>query len=183
MNDDALHEPLINRSSDSKKSPWREPWFWFVLGPLLLTIATSSVFVYIAVSGADQRVVDDYYSAGKAINHRFEADKLAIALGVGAVVRVDKITQEVFVELSGLPNYPGELILYFSHPVKSSEDTTLPLKQINTNRYRADLSKIINGRWYLQLSPQEAITEKKWRLVGELDLNKHETITLTPEIQ
>lgn len=166
-----------------EKSTWRQPWFWLVMAPLLLSISTSLVFVYIAVSGADQRVVDDYYTEGKAINHRFEADKLALSLGVGAAVQIDTISSEVIVELTGLDYFPESLSLYFSHPVKSTEDITIQLKKINASRYRADLTKAFKGRWYLQLSSLENAPEKKWRLVGEIDLNLKQAITLAPEVQ
>ena len=166
-----------------EKKTWLQPWFWLVMAPLMLSISTSLAFVYIAVSGADQRVVDDYYTEGKAINHRFEADKLALSLGVGAGVQVDTISGEVIVELTGLDYFPDSLSLYFSHPVKSTEDITLQLKKINTSRYRADLTKALKGRWYLQLSPTQTAPEKKWRLVGELDLNLKQAITLAPEVQ
>lgn len=154
-----------------------------VLGPLILTIVTSLIFVYIAVSGADQRVVDDYYTEGKAINHRFEADKLAAALGVGAQVTLDTISSEALVELSGLTVLPDQLTLYFSHPVKATDDLTVQLKKVNASRYRVDLPKQLAGRWYLQLTPTNATPDQKWRLVGELDLNQQLTITLAPEVQ
>jgi uncharacterized protein len=166
-----------------EKKTWRQPWFWLVMAPLLVSITTSLVFVYIAVSGADQRVVDDYFTEGKTINHRFEADKLALSLGVGAGVQVDTISGEVIIELTGLDYFPEKLSLYFSHPVKSTEDITVELNKINASRYRADLTKVLKGRWYLQLSPVETAAEKKWRLVGELDLNVKQSITLTPEVQ
>lgn len=178
-----INPAIAQNPITEKKSAWREPWFWMVLGPLLLTIVTSLVFVYIAVSGADQRVVDDYYTEGKAINHRFEADKLAIALGVGAQVRVDTISSEALVDLSGLTVFPEQLTLYFSHPVKATEDLTVQLKKINASRYRVDLPKQLTGRWYVQLTPANAAADTKWRLVGELDLNQEQTLSLAPEVQ
>ncbi|HMW46926.1 MAG TPA: FixH family protein [Cellvibrionaceae bacterium] len=178
-----INPAAVEASVAGKKSSWREPWFWMVLGPLILTILTSLIFVYIAVSGADQRVVDDYYTEGKAINHRFEADKLAAALGVGAQVRVDTVSGEALVELTGLSVFPDQLTLYFSHPVKATDDLTVQLKKINASRYRVDLPKQLAGRWYLQLTPADAAADKKWRLVGELDLNQQQTLTLAPEVQ
>jgi hypothetical protein len=174
----ALAEPAVR----DKRASWREPWFWMVLGPLLVTIVTSLIFVYIAASGADQRVVDDYYTEGKAINHRFEADKLAIALGVGAQLHVDTVSGEALVELTGLNLFPDQLTLYFSHPVKAADDLTVELKKINASRYRVDLPKRLNGRWYIQLTPTNAAAEQKWRLLGELDLKRHSTLTLAPEV-
>jgi uncharacterized protein len=166
-----------------RKNSWKEPWLWVVLGPLIVTIVTSLIFVYIAVSGADQRVVDDYYTEGKAINHRFEADKLALALGVGASVQIDMVSGEVIVELTGLTVFPDQLSLYFSHPVRSTADITVQLKKINASRYRADLPKALKDRWYLQLSPVDAAADNKWRLVGELNLNLQHEINLAPEVQ
>ncbi len=178
-----INPVIIETQAEGKKNAWREPWFWMVLGPLIVTIVTSLSFVYLAVNGADQRVVDDYYTEGKAINHRFEADKLAKALGVGAVVQVDSVTEEVIVDLSGLSLYPDRLMVYFSHPVKSTEDMTVELKKINASRYRADLPKRLTGRWYLHLTPMESNEDKKWRLVGELDLNHQPQLNLAPEVQ
>lgn len=160
-----------------------KPWFWLVMAPLILSVITSLIFVYIAVVGADQRVVDDYYREGKAINHRFEADKLAIKLGVGASVRLDLETGDAFVDLSGLDYYPETLSLHFSHPVKSKEDLTLAMTKVNTSRYRVELPRKISGRWYVQLSSIPTETEKKWRLVGEMDLNTQQELQLVPEVQ
>lgn len=160
-----------------------KPWFWLVMAPLLFSVITSLIFVYIAVVGADQRVVDDYYTEGKTINHRFEADKLATKLGVGASVRIDLATGDAFVDISGLDYYPDSLSLHFSHPVKSTDDLTLAMNKVNTSRYRVELPRKISGRWYVQLSSVATENDQKWRLVGELDLNTQQELKLVPEVQ
>ncbi len=156
----------------------KEPWFWFVMTPLLLSVLTSIPFVYLAYHGADERVIDDYYTEGKTINHRFAADGLAKQLGVVANLRFDTTTGEVLCELSGLKVYPAELNLELSHPFQSAKDQRLILKRVNNSRYRADVPQQLQGRWYIALQATAPDSPDTWRLLGGIDLRQNQALTI-----
>ena len=136
----------------------------------------------LAYKGADDRVVDDYYSLGKTINNRFEADKRAVALGLSAEVVFDLQTGEIWLSLEGLPSAPP-LDLVLSHPFKASLDQTLRLKPVSQGRYRADFAQLAIGRWYLSLTPAQVDEASTWRLLGEIDLNNTHKVQLLPQVR
>ncbi len=162
---------------------YREPWFWMVAGPLIVSVVASFIAGYIAVVGADDRVKDDYYTEGKAINHRFASDKLAHKLGIGATVQFDRVSGEVLVNLSGLSDQPAQVNLILSHPRYAELDQNLNLVAVGAGRYRADLQQLAIGRWYLQLEPTGALEADKWRLMGEIDLRQRSDMALVAEGQ
>ena len=69
-------------STDSNTPPWyRQFWPWFLIALPGSVVIASLVTVYIAFSGADSLVVDNYYRDGLAINQVLEQDRRAEALG------------------------------------------------------------------------------------------------------
>jgi uncharacterized protein len=176
MTDSLLHQA----APEPARSAWREPWFWFVFTPLILVVLACIPFVYLAFNGADERVIDDYYTEGKAINHRFASDKLAERLGVRAHLQLDTQSGEVFCDLEGMAVYPAALSLHLSHPLRSARDQTFRLKKINAQRYRADIDQLYVGRWYVVLSPVDEAPDATWRLLGEMDLRQATSMHLQP---
>ena len=65
--------------------PWyRYFWPWFMVILLGSTVVAGLSTVFIAVSGADSLVADDYYREGKAINRTLAADREAALLEAAA---------------------------------------------------------------------------------------------------
>ena len=63
----------------SEPNPYGGPWYvhfwpWFIVALLGTTVVAGLTTVYIAASGADSLVVDDYYKEGKAINRDLAQD-------------------------------------------------------------------------------------------------------------
>ncbi|MGH1439690.1 MAG: FixH family protein [Cellvibrionaceae bacterium] len=165
--------------------PWyRQFWAWFILSPLIVVFIVSSITITLAVKGADDRVLDNYYKEGRMINIRLEEDLLASALNISANIEFDIDINELTLQLkqdsAGLPE---QLKLEFSHPAKAALDHTLLLNRIAENQYQAELSdKLLLSRWYLRLLPTlEDDSQQSWRLRGEMDFAKSHSIILKPD--
>ena len=196
---------MLDERIDEDLKPWyRQFWAWFILSPLITVVIVSSITVTLAVKNADDRVVDNYYKEGRAINMRLDQDLLAISLDINAQLNFDTISDDLILMLNSqayeLPKY---LSLELSHPAHVERDHKLLLTRTTANQYNAELSdEVLNSRWYLRLLPIESLadaeradiieqtkssvsqtldnTKQVWRLRGEIDFAKTKTVFLQP---
>lgn len=165
--------------------PWyRQFWAWFILSPLIVVFIVSSITITLAVKGADDRVLDNYYKEGRMINIRLEEDLRAKALNIQANIGFDIDINELTLQLEqSVSDLPEQLKLEFSHPAKAVLDHSLILNRIAKNQYQAELSDTpLVSRWYLRLLPvQKDKSQQLWRLRGEMDFAKNKSIVLKPD--
>jgi len=157
----------------TKTPAYKEPWFWAVMGPLLVVMVVTLSMVAVSVWVADDRVEDSYYKEGRMINKRFAEEEVALALGVQGTLEFDFTTAEVFAELEA-KKHPAELALTFSHPSEANQDVSVVMQRVGERRYRADLPAISQGRWYLIIS-NNAEAADAWRVSTEVDLQRSHT--------
>jgi hypothetical protein len=101
--------------------PWyRQPWFWLVATPPLAAVVGGLLTVWIAVRNADSLVVDDYAHIGHAFEMDQSRDQRARALGVSAVLHLDRATGAFELAVRGVP--AGELQIVLLHPISASGD-------------------------------------------------------------
>ena len=143
--------------------PWyRQFWPWFLI-LLPATVVVASLYtMYLASSGADDLVVDEYYKDGLAINRKLEKKDRASELGISATLRVEG--QDVIVLTSG-PVHDSRLQLQLSHPLESNRDFNVALMQSIPGEYRGRLSAEIAPRWHWALLSEG---EQPWRLDGSV---------------
>ncbi|WP_280522441.1 FixH family protein [Cellvibrio mixtus] len=92
---------------EENAKPWyREFWFWFVFSPLIYIIIMCSITVTIALKGADDVIVDNYYKEGRMINQALEQDQRARDLGLSGDLRFDRTTGEVALSIANAPVMP-----------------------------------------------------------------------------
>ncbi|MFT6387632.1 MAG: hypothetical protein ACJAUP_001004 [Cellvibrionaceae bacterium] len=171
---------MNNDVSDAR--PWyRQFWAWFILSPLIAVVIVSSITVTLAVKGADDRVVDNYYKEGRMINMRIDEDVLAQKLGIIAEIQFDVEINELSLRLKQTnSSLPEKLKLEFSHPVQAELDYSLILNRVGANQYQAELSaQPLRYRWYLRLLPlEQAEVDERWRLRGEINFSDTQTVIL-----
>lgn len=197
---------MLEDHTEEDQKPWyRQFWAWFILSPLIAVVVVSSITVSIAVINADDRVVDNYYKEGRAINMRLDQDLLAISLGIKARLTFDTLSDDLILILnSKSEDLPEFLLLELSHPAHSERDHKLLLTRTAANQYNTELSdEVLNSRWYLRLLPIESLedsdrahiveqtksfvtqtldnTKQVWRLRGEIDFAKTQTVFLQPD--
>ncbi len=171
--------------------PWyREFWFWFVFGPLIFIIVLCAFTVTIALKGADDVVVDNYYKEGQMINQVLEQDKRAEAMGLVGDLRFDKLTGDVMLTIAHAPEdaelMPEQLLLFMAHPVKATQDQQIMLKRIAPGEYRGALDQEPQFNWYLTLYPVKDLAERKsavWILNGQIDFAQEQQTLLKPRVK
>jgi hypothetical protein len=197
---------MLEEQMNEDLKPWyRQFWAWFILSPLITVVIVSSITVTLAVINADDRVVDNYYKEGRAINMRLDQDLLAISLGITARLRFDKLSGDLILILNSKADaLPKFLLLELSHPAHSERDHKLLLTRTAANQYNTELSdELLDSRWYLRLLPLESLedsdraniveqtkssvtqtldnTQQVWRLRGEIDFAKTQAVFLQPD--
>ena len=145
--------------------PWyRQFWPWVLIGLPATVVVAGLTTVWIAASGADSLVVDDYYKDGLAINQRLDKEQRARELGLEAVLEYSEGALEV--SLDGADG-PAALSLALYHPLDSQRDRQLQLPRISSRLYRARVELPGGGRWHWQIEPLGVNEADGWRLQGE----------------
>ena len=173
-------KPQLN----SESKPWyREFWAWFILSPLIVVAIVSSFTITLAVRGADDRVLDNYYKEGRMINVTMDQDVTARSLSLKAELHFDQALDELSLQLSMDEQGPAALLLELSHPAKAILDQTVVLTKVANHQYHAELPREdFNHRWYLRLTPHSLATQDvAWRLRGEIDFSSSTSVILQPE--
>lgn len=181
---------MTDSNASDVKPGYRQPWFWFVMAPLILVVFVCIGLLTAAYKGADDVVKDNYYKEGRMINQRIEEDQAAVALGLSGELTVDHEVGEVLLRLAATPMtaLPEAVQLSFDHPIEADHDQTLILHKVVEGYYRAELASRLSHRWYIRLSPHGAASNDAahaeavdagavdngvaaWRIVGEIDLS------------
>jgi len=147
--------------TDADTLPWyRQFWPWFlILLPGSVVIASLTT-LYIASTGADDLVADEYYKEGLAINRQLEELQRAAELELKPVLEFEGVSVRV-----GLnpPGDPQMLELEMSHPLEADRDFSTRLSRIARGQYAGRLQNAVASRWHWSLQPTEA---GDWRLAG-----------------
>lgn len=186
-----LQQDPTSDVADEASKPWyRQFWFWFVFSPLIYIVIMCSVTVTIALKGADDVIIDNYYKEGRMINQALEQDKRAQALGLSGDLSFDRTTGEVSLTIASPPAdanlMPEQLLLMMGHPVKAAKDQLITLIAIAPGKYRGELVSEPDYSWYLTLYPIKDLALRKeapWTLSGEIDFRIAEKTLLAPRVQ
>ena len=177
----------MNNEPDIPQKWYREFWAWFILSPLIVVVIVSSFTVTVAVKGADDRVIENYYKEGRMINASFAEDTRAADIGVSLNLEFDPQLQEVIIDLNESSGVlPERLVLEMLHPSEFDFDRRYILTSITANRYQAELQAepLLNKR-YLRVTAEFDDTQvQTWRVRGEVNfanLDALTAVTLKPE--
>lgn len=153
-------------------APWyQQPWLWFVASWPIAAILAGSITTYIAFSGADGLVADDYYKRGLAINRELTRDRAAAALQLRAQGRYDAERERITIELSAgaVQSWPPTLTLRLIHPMQAQGDQRVQLASSGEGVYVANIA-ITPG-----LKRGVIVESETWRLSGEWMVGEHRT--------
>ncbi|PLW83132.1 hypothetical protein CWI75_06865 [Kineobactrum sediminis] len=154
----------MNHLSDMDTKPWyRQFWPWFLIALPGSVVIASFNMLYLAVSSADDMVIDEYYKEGLAINRQLEKRQLAEQLGLGVQLAIN--TGEVVVFISG-PVTDASLEMRLSHPMEADRDFRTLLYRVGPGIYSGALDAPVATRWHWTLSAGD---NSAWRLDGVID--------------
>jgi len=143
--------------------PWyRQFWPWFLILLPASVVVASLYTMYLASSGADDLVVDDYYKDGLAINRQLEKKERGEELGVSAALTFNG--KLVTVQITG-PADVAALSLLMSHPLEADRDFSVELRRTGPGVYRGVLTDAVAPRWHWTL---ESTGPEAWRLDGSV---------------
>ncbi|MBT2784949.1 MULTISPECIES: FixH family protein [unclassified Halomonas] len=160
-------------------TPWyKQFWPWFLLGILFSSIIVSSGFAVMSIKSFDGMVVqEDYYEHGKAINMVLAKQEQARALNLSAELRLDPLTSDIVVDLSG-DTRPDTLYLDLIFPTEDNRDQSFVLEHVRDGRYITQGPDNLRYRWYLQIQPAQE--DADWRLTGEATFPNENSVALLP---
>jgi uncharacterized protein len=155
----------MNTSNKLDLTPWyRQPWPWILMAGPAFVVVAGSVMAWIAFSGQDGLVVDDYYRQGLAINQVLARDARAAQLGLSGDVQLSGNSIEV--RISSAAPLPKQVRLALVHPTMSGMDQVVFAPEISPGRYAAPLKALLPSHWRILAEGGD------WRLVTEIDTRK-----------
>lgn len=153
---------------------YRHPWILLVVSIPVMAIIMSLTTVYLAVSGQDTLVRDNFYKDGLAINQELDGEKRAQQLGITARIVVDDRAGQVTVQLSGYQDFPAQLELAILHPTRAEQDQDVVLTHGGNGLYTGVMHATTAGHYHLQL----ASAAQQWQLKGYRQLVPGQTLAL-----
>ena len=152
--------PILKKLDSWKK----EPWMLLVMGGPLCVVCASLFTGYLAFSGADKVVTDDYYKQGLMINIDLMRDAKARDLKLHAQMKLQEQGQ-LQVNLQGEGQLPDKILLSVTTSDKDSAltETTrrLPLQQVAPGVYQGVVPTGSYAIMHVQLETTD------WRLTGD----------------
>lgn len=162
-------------------TPWyRHLWSWIIIAILTCSVILSLTMVTIAVNNPDNLVNDNYYEAGKGINRSLDRELFARTLQLRASIRLDELTGEAEVRLSG-NSRPERLEMNLISPTQPDKDRRVFLVRSNSDgeRYVGQLQDEVKGRRFVELLGTEG--GRTWRLFEEEQVGRARELRLGDE--
>ena len=159
-----------------KKSIWRMPIMWLVIGlPLTSIIAGVGLVITAVNTGGADSVTDKVDRMSQIQTTDLGPDNQAQVLKLSAIMRVDGGMVEVL-PVTGEFKRNAPLRLSLEHPLQAQEDRVLELKpSVHGWQVEADIDETHD--WRLQLTPADT----QWRLKGRLPKQQYAT-RLAPSV-
>ncbi|ART79311.1 FixH family protein [Oceanisphaera avium] len=144
---------------------YQQFWPWFLIVLPLCAVSASLYTFYLASSGADSMVVDDYYKKGRAYNKDLTELKRAAELKM--LAHLSYQDEQVTIKLDGAHKAGEGIRVNFTHPTLEKEDHLLFMTTDASGVYRARLdTPLIDGPWNLQIEAADGT----WRIQKRINL-------------
>ena len=169
--------PVVS-TSPTRSAPWyRHRWPWLLMAGPVAVIIAGLVTAWVAFTGADALVVDDYYKQGKAINQDLRRDRMAETLGLQLTLRYDAANDKLIGQLSGA-QAAVPLVLQLIHPTMPGKDQRYTLVPDSKGVFELALPLLERAHWQIQLED----TKAQWRLHGHWDWPQQKKISIQPGV-
>ena len=139
---------------------YREPWPWLLMAGPAIVVVAGVITTWIAVSGRDPMVADDYYKQGLAINRDLARERVAEVRGLKAEIGLAGGMLRVHLEGA---NAPDVVFVWLAHATLGDLDRRLRLARVAPGRYEGELGRLPAGKWRYVVEDPRA----EWRLSGD----------------
>ena len=178
-----MNTPLKSENSNERHVPWyREPWGWFVFGPLFFIVFACAIIVSIAFIYSDDHVKDKYIKTGKFYEKDFTLESAASDLGIRAELEFRDSVKEIRLFLVAddknlFDEIDVELVVL--HPFKQKLDNQYSMLRLRRGEYVAKYDETFKHRRYLHLIGKRVADEKPvWKISGEIDFQQGDQVQL-----
>ena len=127
------------------KAWYKEPWPWILMSGPAAVLVAGAFTMWLAYSGADGLVADDYYKRGLAINKVLAKEDEARRRGLVVFLSMEK--SRIHVDLKG--DAPPALFVQLAHATRAGFDQRLRLAPVSAGAYEAALPELPRGRWHV----------------------------------
>lgn len=144
--------------------PWyQQGWPWLLIALPASAVIGGIATIIIAVQSPNALVVDDYYKEGLAINRNKRRFANASDMQLTGVLRSDATT--VSVTLTAIEAVTDKTLeLRVIHATRPELDRTVLLQRDSDGSFRAPLTALPAGNWYLTVLNQEKTWEIRSRI-------------------
>ena len=122
----------------------RSPWPWLLAAGPAVVVVASLASAWLAISGGDPVVADDYYQLGLTINRKLAA-RAPVAADPGATIVIGSMG-EVSVRLQGTDAAPDTLRLTLQRPGVREHAQALTLRPSANGTWVGVLRDVRDGR-------------------------------------
>jgi hypothetical protein len=165
--------------TNENQGNWNQPWLWFTLAPLILSVVLGLTMLNISFHIQDGLVTDEYSKEGLAINERIEKEEKAKELGLTANIQISQESGELYLELNGkLDVYPDTLILEIIHPIIKDQDAKVVLTRTGASNYTGMPQVILDSKRYIRL---HELHNEQWVLKGEITFPITDNVTVSAQ--
>lgn len=164
-----------------KPDRWnREPWMLLVFGGPAIVVVAALYTAFLAYSGADKVIAEDYYRQGLAINQDLRRDANARAYRMRAAISFDAAAGKISMHLEGdagsksLPPVVNLIIGASANSLTTETVRKIKLSQDRMGDYVASFSAGADQRaiWHVKVETPD------WRLTGEWHDPAHSALRL-----
>ena len=166
-------------NTNANAKPWyRHRWPWLLmLGPAVV-IVVGAYTSWLALSGQDALVTDDYYRQGKAINQDLRRDRAAASLGLTAAMRYDAFEGRLIGRLFAHElAYAATVLIRLVHPTRPERDLTFTTQTDAAGMFVLPLAELDRACWLVQIED----TQGNWRLRSDWAWPERQSIEIGGE--
>jgi len=158
--------------------PWyREPWTWFLITPIAVTMVVGFTMLGIAIKTSDGLVSDDYYRQGVLYNEYRARDELASTLGIAGSLTMDEITGDLLLLVDFGKAEPVETIMgALRSPTRARDDIEFELTAVRPGYFLASLDTLAVGPKNLELLAPDG----SWRISERILLPLKGPVDIAP---
>jgi hypothetical protein len=159
------HEQAQERDDDrARRSPWRNPMVWLMVGfPLAAVVAGVATLLIAIDAGGSDAIPDAVRRTAQVQTVELGPDERAAERRLSAVFSVQEDAVEVLVA-TGDFDRTQPLKLSLQHPIEAAQDIALVLQPNERGGWSAAHTLDVGHAWRVQLSDEAG----QWRLLGRL---------------
>lgn len=148
---------------------WKSPWVWGIGIIVITTLVANFTMITIGLNTHPGLVVDDFYAKGKAYLHeevkRSEAEERLqwrMVLKAPSTPSINQLQQYQFIlkDKRGEPINAANVELYAYRVNDAKKDFSLPMNEIRSGVYAAEIKFTLPGHWDLIVSAERSEEDK-----------------------